>query len=390
MTDTLSPQDKERLIKAITEVLTKYDSQVEKQTISDFTTQFIEQRETLKNVNDFLIKVNGSFDAIDSIHEYHKDIINAQNQGKSKLTWLRATIENITTIKDIQKIDEITHEVQSALIKSNNQHLSFLLNESVEIFFSQNGKKKKTNDQRELLGDIQTNSLLTIVSTGQQFESFSQKLNFSPDKDILSIVTNFFEGELGDADESLITKLVAFGVMVADEEIPIEGIHDLDPTGIAVMVDTGFTLAKVGYKLSQGKISVQRAMEYMYERAISDTGVILGAMWKAKTLTAATTIGGTVGFAMAGPPGSVVGGTIGAVVGKMAGKVVNKGIKDGIKTIHHASKSKVSQIIEKTIEVAKQAGQKIKEGAQKMANSSLNWRIKEGAQKVANFIKSWF
>jgi len=375
MTDSISPQEKDHLIKVITEVLTKYDSQVEKQDISDFTNQFIEQRETLKtleNVNSFLSEVNSSFTAIDSIHEYHKDLINAQNQGKSKLTWLRATIGSITTIKDIQKIDKITHEVQSALIKSNNQHLSFLLNESVEIFFSQNSKKEKTNNQRELLGDIQTNSLLTIVSTGQQFESLSQKLNFSPDKDVLSIVTNFFKGELGDADESLITKLVTFGVMVADVEIPIEGIHDLDPTGIAVMVDTGLTLTKVGYKLSQGEISVQRAMEYMYERAISDTGAILGAMWKAKTLTAATTIGGTVGFAMAGPFGSVVGGLAGAVVGKMAGKVVNKSIKEGIKTIYHASKNKVSKVIEKTIEVAEQARQKIQEGAKKVANFIKN------------------
>jgi uncharacterized membrane protein (UPF0136 family) len=70
-------------------------------------------------------------------------------------------------------------------------------------------------------------------------------------------------------------------------------------------------------------------------------------MWKAKTLTAATTIGGTVGFAMAGPFGSVVGGLAGAVVGKMAGKVVNKSIKEGIKTIYHASKNKVSKVIEK-------------------------------------------
>ena len=377
MTDSISPQEKDHLIKVITEVLTKYDSQVEKQTISDFTNQFIEQRETLKtleNVNSFLSEVNSSFTAIDSIHEYHKDLINAQNQGKSKLTWLRATIGSITNIKDIQKIDKITHEVQSALIKSNNQHLSFLLNESVEIFFSQNSKKEKTNNQRELLGDIQTNSLLTIVSTGQQFESLSQKLNFSPDKDVLSIVTNFFKGELGDADESLITKLVTFGVMVADVEIPIEGIHDLDPTGIAVMVDTGLTLTKVGYKLSQGEISVQRAMEYMYERAISDTGVLWGAMWKAKVFTAATTIGGTVGFAMAGPLGSVVGGSVGAVVGKMAGKKISEGIKAGVKQINKVSKNKVSKVIEKTIEVAKQAGQK----------------IKEGAKKVANFIKSWF
>jgi hypothetical protein len=381
MTDSISPQEKDHLIKVITEVLTKYDSQVEKQDISDFTNQFIEQRETLKtleNVNGFLSEVNSSFTAIDSINDYHKSLINAQNQGKSKLTWFRATIESITNVKDVQKIEKITQEVQSALIKSNNQHLSSLLDETVEVFVSQNDKKAETTNQqdssRELLGDIQNNSLLTIISTGQQLDSVTQKLNFTPDKDVLSIVTNFFKGELGDADESLVTKLVTFGVMVADVEVPIQGIHDIDPTGIAVMVDTGLTLTKVGYKLSQGEISVQRAMEYMYERAISDTGAILGAIWKAKTLTAATIIGGTIGSALAGPFGSVVGGSVGAVVGKMAGKKISEGIKAGVKQINKVSKNKVSKVIEKTIEVAKQAGQK----------------IKEGTKKVANFIKSWF
>jgi hypothetical protein len=334
MTDSISPQEKEHLIKVITEVLTKYDSQVEKQDISDFTNQFIEQRETLKtleNVNGFLSEVNSSFAAIDSINDYHKSLINTQNQGKSKLTWFRATIESITNVKDVQKIEKITQEVQSALIKSNNQHLSSLLDETVEVFVSQNDKKAETTNQqdlsRELLGDIQNNSLLTIISTTRELDSFSQKLNFTSDKNVLSIVTNFFEGELGDADESLITKLVTFGVMVADVEVPIEGLHDIDPTGIAVMVDTGLILTKVGYKLSQGKVSVQRAMEFIYERAISDTGVLLAAVLKAKIFIGTTHIGAKIGAVVgtvAGPVGSVIGGSVGAVVGKMAGKKISQ------------------------------------------------------------------
>jgi hypothetical protein len=384
MTDSISPQEKEHLIKVITEVLTKYDSQVEKQDISDFTNQFIEQRETLKtleNVNGFLSEVNSSFAAIDSINDYHKSLINTQNQGKSKLTWFRATIESITNVKDVQKIEKITQEVQSALIKSNNQHLSSLLDETVEVFVSQNDKKAETTNQqdlsRELLGDIQNNSLLTIISTTRELDSFSQKLNFTSDKNVLSIVTNFFEGELGDADESLITKLVTFGVMVADVEVPIEGLHDIDPTGIAVMVDTGLILTKVGYKLSQGKVSVQRAMEFIYERAISDTGVLLSAVLKAKIFIGTTHIGAKIGAVVgtvAGPVGSVIGGSVGAVVGKMAGKKISQDIKSGVKRIYEVSQYDVSKVIQKTIEFGKQVGQK----------------IQEGTKKAVNFIKSLF
>jgi hypothetical protein len=209
MTDSISPQEKDHLIKVITEVLTKYDSQVEKQTISDFTNQFIEQRETLKSANGFLNKVNSSFSAIDSINDYHKSLINAQNQGKSKLTWFRATIESITNVKDVQKIEKITQEVQSALIKSNNQHLSSLLNETVQVFVSQNDKKAETTNQqdssRELLGDIQNNSLLTIISTGQQLDSVTQKLNFTPDKDVL--FPTIVEQLLAVTDEDYLARL---------------------------------------------------------------------------------------------------------------------------------------------------------------------------------------
>ena len=42
---TLSPQEQEHLTQVINEILTKYDRQVEKQSIEEFTSEFIGQKE---------------------------------------------------------------------------------------------------------------------------------------------------------------------------------------------------------------------------------------------------------------------------------------------------------------------------------------------------------
>jgi hypothetical protein len=251
-----------------------------------------------------------------------------------------------------------------------------MLNEEIEIFDRSNSYSSiiagDHDNVRGLLSDIQNNSLLNTISSAQQFQLIGQKLVFSPEQNVVSILTNFFEGDLGNSEESIIVKLIAFAVMVADEEIPIEGIHDLDPTGIAVVVDSGVTLTKVAYHLSKGKISIQKALEYTYERAIADAGLLISAIWKAKTFAIATTTGAAIGMSL-GPPGAVIGGLVGAALSKMSGKIVRTGIKEGTKQIHKASKDKVTQVIDRALKTAVYLGQKAKEAGRNVINSIKQW-----------------
>lgn len=376
MSHAIDQHELERIVFVITEVLTKYDCEVDHKKIEQFTENYARDRGSIKDISSFLGKINISFDAIDTIHEYHNSLINAQAQSTSKSGWLRSIIMNLTSIKDLQKVDQVTRDVQNILIKSNNNLLSLMLNQKVEVFDAHNLHSSNISHYQdnitELLGDIQNSSYINTVSSAQQFELICNKLTLFPDQNVLTVVNNFFEGDLGNADESIIAKLIAFAFMLADEEVPIDGIHDLDPTGIAVMVDSGVIYPKIAYQLSKGKISIQRALEYIYERSIADSGLLLAAMLKAKTFTITTATCAAIGMSF-GPIGGVIGGLVGASVSKVAGSTVKKGIKEGIKKIHEATKERVTQIIDKTIKAAEYVGQKVEKVGRNVIDLIRSW-----------------
>ncbi|KAB0241429.1 glycine zipper family protein [Microcystis aeruginosa EAWAG127a] len=372
----MSPQDQEYFKKVILEVLTKYDSQVDQKSVTDFVTDFVQQREHIQDVNNVLTSINSAFSTIDSINYYHQGLINAQKKGTSRVSWLKATIKTATNIKDVRKIGKIVQEVQASLAKSNNQYLSEFLGEDIEIFqpipereFLGIHEQAMT---QELLDEIQNNSLMSLISTEQTIESLSNKINIiNPDP--LKIINNFFEGDLGDTDESLVTKLVTSSIIIANAELNIPELHDIDPVGIAVMVDFGLTFTKVSYKLGQGKITMAKAMDYLYDRSVADTAIVLGNLTKIKTKYITTAVGAAIGSAIYPVVGTVIGGTVGAIVGEIAGEKIKQGVRTGVKKIGAVAKKEVPKVVERAFEKVKQEGTKLLEGAKKVFNSVISW-----------------
>lgn len=380
----MSPQDQEYFKKVILEVLTKYDSQVDQKSVTDFVTDFVQQREHIQDVNNVLTSINSAFSTIDSINYYHQGLINAQKKGTSRVSWLKATIKTATNIKDVRKIGKIVQEVQASLAKSNNQYLSEFLGEDIEIFqpipereFLGIHEQAMT---QELLDEIQNNSLMSLISTEQTIESLSNKINIiNPDP--LKIINNFFEGDLGDTDESLVTKLVTSSIIIANAELNIPELHDIDPVGIAVMVDFGLTFTKVSYKLGQGKITMAKAMDYLYDRSVADTAIVLGNLTKIKTKYITTAVGAAIGSAIYPVVGTVIGGTVGAIVGEIAGEKIKKGVRTGAKNFGSVAKKEVPKVVERAFEKVKQVGTQLQEGGKKFL---------EKANKTLNSVISWF
>lgn len=380
----MSPQDQEYFKKVILEVLTKYDSQVDQKSVTDFVTDFVQQREHIQDVNNVLTSINSAFSTIDSINYYHQGLINAQKKGTSRVSWLKATIKTATNIKDVRKIGKIVQEVQASLAKSNNQYLSEFLGEDIEIFqpipereFLGIHEQAMT---QELLDEIQNNSLMSLISTEQTIESLSNKINIiNPDP--LEIINNFFEGDLGDTDESLVTKLVTSSIIIANAELNIPELHDIDPVGIAAMIDFGLTFTKVSYKLGQGKITMARAMDYLYDRSIADIGIVIGNLAKIKTKYITTFVGATIGSAIFPLVGTVIGGTVGAIVGEIAGEKIKKGVRTGAKKIGSVAKKEVPKVVERAFEKVKQVGTQLQERGKKFL---------EKANKTLNSVISWF
>lgn len=380
----MSPQDQEYFKKVILEVLTKYDSQVDQKSVTDFVTDFVQQREHIQDVNNVLSSINSAFSTIDSINYYHQGLINAQKKGTSRVSWLKATIKTATNIKDVRKIGKIVQEVQASLAKSNNQYLSEFLGEDIEIFqpipereFLGIHEQAMT---QELLDEIQNNSLMSLISTEQTIESLSNKINIiNPDP--LKIINNFFEGDLGDTDESLVTKLVTSSIIIANAELNIPELHDIDPVGIAAMIDFGLTFTKVSYKLGQGKITMARAMDYLYDRSIADIGIVIGNLAKIKTKYITTFVGATIGSFIFPVVGTVIGGTVGAIVGEIAGEKIKKGVRTGAKKIGSVAKKEVPKVVERAFEKVKQVGTQLQERGKKFL---------EKANKTLNSVISWF
>lgn len=200
MSDLISPQEKEYLTKVITETFIQYDAQVDKKDLEVFCTNFVEQRDTIKDPTRIIGDVNRGLNTIDSLESSHRDLINAQKKGKSKLSWLKANIKAITHINDVRKIGEIVQSIQAELAKSNNQHLSSLLDENVEVFPEMPEREfAGINEQiavQELLGEVQNNSLLTTISCAQQIESVVNHFNTN-NENVSKVAKNCFEGELG-------------------------------------------------------------------------------------------------------------------------------------------------------------------------------------------------
>ncbi|MFM8297599.1 MAG: DUF456 domain-containing protein [Microcystis aeruginosa] len=380
----MSPQDQEYFKKVILEVLTKYDSQVDQKSVTDFVTDFVQQREHIQDVNNVLSSINSAFSTIDSINYYHQGLINAQKKGTSRVSWLKATIKTATNIKDVRKIGKIVQEVQASLAKSNNQYLSEFLGEDIEIFQQIPEREflgiHEQAMTQELLDEIQNNSLMSLISTEQTIESLSNKINIiNPDP--LEIINNFFEGDLGDTDESLVTKLVTSSIIIANAELNIPELHDIDPVGIAAMVDFGLTFTKVSYKLGQGKITMARAMDYLYDRSIADIGIVIGNLAKIKTKYITTFVGATIGSFIFPVVGTVIGGTVGAIVGEIAGEKIKKGVRTGAKKIGSVAKKEVPKVVERAFEKVKQVGTQLQEGGKKFL---------EKANKTLNSVISWF
>lgn len=371
----MTPQEKNYIAQVIGNILTKYDAQADRQDVEKFCNDFVEEQDGVKETDRVFGEVNRGLITIDSIESYYRDLNNAQQRGKSKLSWFKATIKSITNIKDARKIAKIIGEIQAELATTNNEQLSYLLNENVEVF---SPIPEAINEQEvisETLGSIQNNSLLTVVSVGQQIESLAKNLGSDNDNG-LNVAQKYFESDL-ENDDLTLKKLVTCGVIVANEEFHIEALDGVDGAEIAVMVDMGLTIAKVGYFLSQGKIKTTKALNHIYDRTIAGSCALVEKVFKAKGMVVGATIGGAIGTVF-GPVGTAIGGTVGAIAGKYAGKFVSKFVTDGVKNLAKKARKPIVENVKKAFEEAKKVGKEAKK------------QFDKGIEKVKNFLDNLF
>lgn len=350
MSDLISPQAQEYLTKVISEIFVKYDAQVDKKEIDTFCADFVQQRDKIQEPSSVIGAVNLGLNTIDSLESYHQNLTNAQQKGQSKVNWLKTNLKTITRIDDVKRIGEIVQSIQAELIKSNNKNLTSLSDEEVEVFPEISAKEitersEETEAVQNLLGEVQNNSLLTTISYAQQSDSVVEDLDTN-NQNVSVVAQNCFQGELGNNSELVAKKLVTCGLIVAKNEfsIPIQALDGMNAPQIAIVVDMGVTMAKLAYKVSQGEMRVNKAMEYMYDRSIASICVITQTVIQLEGQFVGAEVGALIGSTF-GPAGTIIGALGGTLIGRFAGKTIAQGINVGTVKIGQFAKQSFVQAV---------------------------------------------
>lgn len=375
MSDLIPPQGRKTTEQIISEILVNYQEHTDRDNIQDFCRDVIDKRQGIKDKAKTLGDINNALDTIDLIDSYHQSLISAQEQGKSKINWLESTLEEITDIESVEKRGEIVQEIQEALVFANNQQLASLSGEPTSVYSPLKEIEvegiNKPRVLKQVLDDIQNNTMLSSISIAQQFDTLSDHWNPDDYDDYSFSVNTYFNQDLDNLGNNLdnnLTKLVTLGTIVAKEEGHLDLLEGVDSAEIAVMVDRGLTLNKIGYKLGKGEMSVIKAVEHLYDRAVAAICTLVSL--KAKTV--GSLLGKSIGAALGtefGPIGTKVGGMVGSFIGKIAGNTIGQTIATGIKKVANFGKEAVTKTVTKAWAGAKAVGR----GFAKSKLNPLNW-----------------
>lgn len=151
----------------------------------------------------------------------------------------------------------------------------------------------------------------------------------------------FFLSSVGSATHTGVQVAVSGAVVVAVKNGWVGSLLKNTPAGrIVNAVSVGMENAKILYKLAQGKLTAQEALDAMG----SSTTAMLGGLAVAAEGVA---LGATLGMVL-GPIGAGIGGLVGGVIGGMAGSVFAKGVYEGgkvaVTTVVNAVKSTVTSV----------------------------------------------
>ncbi|NEO69821.1 hypothetical protein [Moorena sp. SIO3H5] len=361
MRDFILVQGRENTEKIISEILVNYQESDNRDNIQHFCKDVIDKRQKIKDKTKTLTDIKNALDTIDMIDSYHQSLINAQEQGKSKVNWLESTLEEITDIESVEKRRKIVQELHEALVLANNQQLASLSGESTDVYtpLKQPEVEGINNPQvmeQQVLDDVQNNTMLSSISMGQPFDMLSDPLNLDlfNNFSFLDVAENYFNQYLGQVDNTF-KQLVTLGTVVAKEEGHLGILEEADIAEIAAMVDMGLTLPQIGFKLGKGEITLIEAVEDLYDRQVAATSTLVSLNTKAVSWLSGTTIGATVGTVF-GPIGTAVGGMLGSFTGKMAGKQIAPTIATGIQKVAKFGKETISKTFKKAWAGAKSFG----------------------------------
>ena len=309
---------------------------------------------------------------IDSITRttQHKESLQRHlDKGKSTANWLAKELEQDAQNNPDLNLGEYAGQVQDMLtsanvslaqtLKPDIRHTTVPTGGSIGSTTVPTEKQPTVWDENSRLAiakDINNQALLNAALNasyhgarilGQRTWNWMRGYENAPSSVALQ---EFFDSSLKSTRHIGAQVAVSGGVVVAAKSGWLSFFRDTPAEVIATTTYTGLERAKALYKLGQGDILADTAINAIEQttmvaarslaQAVEQKGTQLGAQW-----------GAALGSAF-GPGGTAVGGLVGGIAGRLAGKAVGALIeKGGRKIVEVASK-----VVRKVTETIKEIG----------------------------------
>lgn len=289
------------------------------------------------------ILVDDIVNTIELIDENYRDLKKAKEDGKTRTQWLQGKVD--TTTKDLSSDvkDEFVKEIKSNLDAANNDMLTGIFDESVDLSKKLPNTKYEDLNKKVIIDDfnrqLRDNTFLgALINEDGKFEIDSKHKE-------IKAVKEYFEEKLDSEYDKKFKTAVSVATEIAkNKNLLPSSLKEKTPEEISMIVDKGVTSAKIAYKLANGELNAMDAVEYTIDR---NTAILNSAI-----VTATTKYGGVIGRKVGafigsifGPAGTIAGTAIGTVIGKFAGNKIGGLINTGVKKVASIAKSVASSVV---------------------------------------------
>ena len=293
-------------------------------------------------------------DTIELVDKNYKDLKKAKENGKTRTQWLQGKVD--TVVKDLSSKakDKFVQEIKTSLDVSNNDMLTDVFDETVDISKKLSNSKYEDLNKKVIIDNfnrqLKDNTVLgAIINEDGKFKIDTKHKE-------IKAVKEYFEAKLdSDYDKQFKTAVSVATEIAKNKNYLPPALKDKTSEEISMIVDKGVTSAKVAYKLATGELNAMDAVEYTIDR---NTAILNSAIVTATTKyggIAGGKVGGFIG-SIFGPAGTVAGTAIGTVVGKFAGAKVGEFINTGVKKVASVTKSVASSVVSGVKSVASSVG----------------------------------
>lgn len=283
----------------------------------------------------------GFEDNYDQIHEFfsriddnYSDVLYSKNQGISTESWFNQKIELYNNEQSGFLPGFLKNVENEMKIEAGNSISSDQSTAKLEKFEA----KKMVKSLFEL---IKFSTNLNTISS----EKHQHNMSIFLDEELLAI-QKAVESKIGNETDVIAKEFITLAMLNSQSQFSNSALQAYSATQVAAVVDSSYSIFKVGYHLATGTIRTSIMTEYLIDRAAARIEALIHVAGKSLGTKMGAKIGKVVGSVL-GPTGATLGNYVGAAIGGMVGEKIARMASNGLQKITPILKEKANRIFEK-------------------------------------------